>query len=124
VEAADEASSRIGRPVLADFAPEQGTIGVPADSRGVFAVTAMDLEGRPRPYGVIGTPAYLDLAQRQLLFVPDQVGAGTGPAFGTTLSNAFAAGMAASFLSSGQSRAEVDAWLRQHQGYALRLPAR
>ena len=112
----------MGRPQLQDYVTDQGSLGIPADSRGVFSVTSASLDNRTLPYAVAGTPAYLDLAKQQLLFVHDQVGIGSGAAFGTPLANAYAAGMTASLLSSGMSRAEVQAWLRSHQGHVLRLP--
>jgi hypothetical protein len=82
-------------------------------------VTAMTLDGRTTPYAVVGSPAFIDLAQRQVIFGYAAVGEETGAAFGADRANAFAAGLAASLLSSGKSRSEVQAWLREHQGYAL-----
>jgi hypothetical protein len=56
-----------------------------------------------------------------LLFVPDQVGDGMGCAFGAPLATSFTAGMAASMLSSGMTPNQVQALLRRHQGFALRV---
>jgi hypothetical protein len=79
----------------------------------------MTLDGRTTPYAVVGSPAYVDLAQRQIIFGYDAVGDEAGAAYGADRANAFAAGLAASLLSSGKSRAEVQVWLREHQGYML-----
>jgi hypothetical protein len=122
VEAIDPESRMVGRPVFADFATDRGTLGIPGDSRGVFTVTSTDLAQKTQPYGAVGTPAYLDLAKRQLLFVPDRVGEGAGAAFGTPLATSFTAGMAASLLSSGMPHEQVRSLLHQHQGFALRTP--
>jgi hypothetical protein len=119
VEATGDKTRRQGRPILADYATDQGTLAVPADSTAISAVTAMTLDGRTTPYAVVGSPAFLDLAQRHVIFGYDAVGEETGPAFGADRANAFAAGLAASLLSSGKSRAEVQSWLREHQGYVL-----
>jgi hypothetical protein len=124
VEAIDDKNRKMGRPVFADFATEQGTLGVPGDSRGLFAITAMALDGNTTPYAVIGAPAYLELAQRHLIFDYDAVGDPTGAAFGADRAAAFAAGTAAAILSAGESRSDVEAWLRRHQGYALQSPTR
>jgi len=121
VEAIDAENRLMGRPQFADFATDQGTLGIPGDSRGLFTVTSIDLENRTTPYGVAGTPPYLDLAKQHLLFVPDRVGEGMGCAFGTPLATSFTAGMAATMLSSGMTKNQVQAVLRRHQGYALRV---
>ena len=119
VEAIGDKTRRQGRPVLADYATDQGTLAVPGDARTISAVTAMTLDGRTTPYAVVGSPAYIDLAQKHVIFGYDAIGEETGAAYGADRANAFAAGLAASLLSSGKSHAEVEAWLREHQGYVL-----
>jgi hypothetical protein len=121
VEAIDSENRLMGRPQFADFATDQGSLGIPGDSRGLFTVTSMDLENRTVPYAVVGTPPYLELAKQHLLFVPDHVGDGMGCAFGTPLATSFTAGAAASMLSSGMTTNQVETALRQVQGYALRV---
>ncbi len=121
VEAIDPENRLHGRPQLADFSTDQGTLGIPGDSRGLFTVTSMDIHNKTVPYAVVGTPPYLELARQHLLFVPDHVGDGMGCAFGTPLATSFSAGMAASLLSSGLTPNQVNAVLRQHQGFALRV---
>lgn len=121
VEATDPENRLVGRPQFADYSTDQGTLGIPGDSRGLSTVTSMGLDNKTMPYAVVGTAPYLDLAKQHLLFVPDQVGDGMGAAFGTPLATSFAAGMTASLLSSGKTPGEVQSLLRQHQGYALRV---
>lgn len=121
VEAIDPESRLVGRPQFADFTTDQGTLGVPGDSRGLLTVTATDAEHRSLPYAVIGTPPYLELARQHLLFVPDRVGLGTGPAFGSPLSTAFTAGLTASLMSTGLTAHQAEAILRRQQGYAVRV---
>lgn len=121
VEAIDGDSRFLGRPQFADFATDAGTLGIPGDSRGLVTITSMELPNRTTPYAVVGTPPFLELARQHLLFVPDHVGEGTGPAFGASLATSFTSGLAASLMSTGLTPGQAQAILRQQQGSALRL---
>lgn len=123
VEAIDGESRLLGRPQFADFATNQGSLGSPGDSRGLLAITSVDSRGKTVPYAVVGTPPYMELARQHLLFVPDRVGEGSGPAFGTTLSTSFTSGVAASLMSSGLTPEQARAILRRQQGSLLRVGA-
>ncbi|MEI7685924.1 MAG: hypothetical protein WCL32_12930 [Planctomycetota bacterium] len=121
VEAIDSENRLLGRPQFVDFATDQGTLGIPGDARGLLTVTATDAQQRTVPYAVVGTPPYVELARQHLLFVPDRVGEGSGPMFGTPISTSFTAGLAASLMSGGLTPAQAQAILRRQQGFALRV---
>jgi hypothetical protein len=111
-----------GRLVLADYATDLGTLGLPADGRFVIAVGAADRERRPRSYAALGPPAFLELARTPTLFQYDDVGLGTGPAFGAPLASAFAAGLTASVLSSGVPQERLLERIRMQPGHLYHAP--
>lgn len=123
VEAADEATRRKGRIVLDDWWSENGALGMPAGAQSVISVGAVGLDGRPRETSNQGPPAYLDLAKKPSIYMFDAVGVGRGPAYGTTLANAFAAGQAAAMMSSGMSAEQIRESIRLQQGQIFRRVA-
>ncbi|HMF16562.1 MAG TPA: hypothetical protein VKE98_05110, partial [Gemmataceae bacterium] len=112
-----------GRPVFLDFATELGSIGMPADARGVFAIAAASLDDKVQPHSAIGQPHNLELFPRPILaYDPLDLGPDSGGAFGASLANSFAAGLAAALLSSGMTPDQLAAYLRQQAGKVLRVP--
>src|SRR5262249_28800290 len=104
VEVIDEASRKQGRPVFADYPVDTGSIGVPGDTRNAITVGAADFKNQPRPYTSIGSPLNAELSRRPTVLSYDglDLGIGGGPrAYGANLATPFAAGMAATILSSG-----------------------
>ncbi len=122
VEVADDAHRRQGRPQLADFSTAAGGIGMPADARSVIAVGAADLKGRAQPYSAAGPPPFVDLATKPNIFAFDAVRQGKGGALGTSLSASFAAGAAATLLSTGMTVEQMRELLRQQKGELFRAP--
>jgi hypothetical protein len=116
-----------GRPVFADFATDQGSVGSPGDARSVITVGAADRQDKPRPYSAGGPLAFAELATKPTLLAYDglQVGPeGTGGAFGTSVAAPFAAGTAATLMSAGMSRDNVLKLLKQQNGRVLKVPAK
>jgi hypothetical protein len=120
VEAADEATRAKGRIVLDDWWTENGALGMPAGAQTVISVGAVGLDGKARETSNQGPPAYLDLAKKPSLFMFDAVGIGHGPAYGTTLANAFAAGQAAAMMSAGKTADQVREAIRLNPGQIFR----
>jgi len=87
-------------------------------------VAAADWNGKPQPTSALGPPAFVELARKPSLLAYDQVVATQGPAYGTSLANAFAAGTAASLISSGLSREQLSTLFRERQGKVLVVPAK
>jgi hypothetical protein len=112
-----------GRPVFADFATDAGSVGVPADSRGVVSVGAVDSSDRPHPASALGPPANLDGVRRPNIFSYADIQPGTknGGAYGTSLATSFAAGSTAVLLSSGSSPSVVEQFLQRQNGVILHL---
>lgn len=114
VEAVSGDAARKGRPILGLFTNE-GSVGVPADGRDLMAVGAARFDGKAEIFSSMGPPAGLELFLTPRLFSYDRLGGQKnvqGPAFGTSLSAPFAAGMAASVLSAG-SPEQTRRWLQQ-----------
>jgi hypothetical protein len=127
VDVTDPPSRGQGRPVFLTFATDLGDIGVPADARTVITVGSVSLDDQLQPYTAAGPPANLELFRKPNIFAYDalRVGPeGTGGAFGTSLSTSFAAGLAASVLSSGMTRDQFLAYLQEQSGRVLRVPSR
>ncbi len=122
VEVTDDASHARGRPVFLDFPTDLGTVGVPADARGVITVGAADLNDRLEPYSAAGPPANLELFRKPDVFAYDSLRLTNGGAFGTSVSTAFAAGMAATLMSSKISRDGTVQYIRSRAGYVMRMP--
>jgi hypothetical protein len=105
-----------GRAVLHDFPTAAGTVGMPADARGVITVGAADGGGKAEPFSADGAPYGLGLLAKPDVLAFDQ-GEGTGPAA------CFAAGLTAAAHSGG---AAFSAWreaLQVRTGGLLRVPA-
>jgi hypothetical protein len=123
VEFVDPAWRGKGRPVFLDFATEVGNIGMPADARCVFAVAAANLDGKVQPYSAMGKPHNLELFPMPILaYDPLDLGPDSGGAFGASLANSFAAGLAAALLSSGMTPEQLAAYLCRQEGKVLRVP--
>jgi hypothetical protein len=127
VEVLDEATRPLGRVLLLDHATDQGSLGLPADAKGVLTVGAVDLSGKPFPSSAAGPPAFQDLggkpdllAYAALQVVPE----GSASAYGTSLAASFAAGWAAAVLSSGMSPDHLKEAIRQQGGKVMRIPER
>jgi hypothetical protein len=127
VRAVDDKVGREGRPVLGDFATSTGTIGMPADSRGVVTIGAAGFDNRPEPYSAKGPPANLEFFVCPQALAYDRLQFGVEPpgvAFGTSLATPFAAGLAASLRSAGVGRDEFLRLLCQRPGAVLVAPRR
>jgi hypothetical protein len=107
VEASDEASRSLGRPVFLDYFTREGSLGMPADSRGVFTIGAADRSRNPASYTAFGPPLNRELlAKPDLLVVEDtRLGPEGATAYGTSLAAARAAGLAARALFTGTNAA-------------------
>jgi hypothetical protein len=98
VQAMDGAARGAGRPVWLDYAGGEGAVGTPADATMTITAGASDAAGR-RPYSPHGSPLGMRLLIRPELLVPDGLAPGGGT--GTSISAAFAAGVAASAITAG-----------------------
>ncbi len=123
----DEPHRLMGRPIWRDYATQIGTLGIPADARAVNTIGAANFDDKTQSYSPTGPPANLDLYRHPPLLAYDalQIGPeGTGGAYGTSVSACFAAGMAASLLSSGMSPPDLHKHLNRQRGKVLKvLPA-
>lgn len=125
VQATDEVQRLQGRPVLLDYATGLGSIGTPADSRGVIAVGAANLKDRPQPYTSPGPPSDMELAKVPGLFMYDTLSIapeGTPGPQGSSLATPLAAGAAATLLSSGMSAERVQRILDELRGKVFVAP--
>ncbi len=98
---------------------------MPSDARGLVTVGAADLAGQPAAFSSPGPPIYLELLTKPDALAFDRLGVetGAGPiAFGSGLSNAFAAGQAAVLLSGHMPSDEVERLFHSQKGKLLRLP--
>jgi hypothetical protein len=113
-----------GRPVFLDYATELGNIGTPADAREAIVIAAADLTDKAQLHSSAGQPADLELFPRPILAYDTlDLGPDSGGAYGSSLANSFAAGLAASLLSSGMSREQLVHYLHRQAGKVLRVPA-
>ncbi len=98
------AQGHTGRAVFVDYATDEGSLGMPADSRTLVTVGAANPEGKPDPASTMGPPLNRALLHKPNILAYDSVslpGAiNTGRA-GTSIAASFAAGMTASLLSAG-----------------------
>jgi hypothetical protein len=124
VETIDDTVRLQGRTVFADYATDAGTVGMPADSRGVISVGAAGLDGKPRPETAVGAMPFVELSQRPMLLAYDALQLDAGTAFGSSIATAYAAGTAAAMLSAGVPREQLRIWLSSHDGRVLRVPAK
>jgi len=105
--------------VFADQTTDAGTLGIPAEARGVFAVGAHGANDKVQAYSAEGPPAFADLAPGPQLYERDQlqvVPAGQTAAFGTSLAASYTAGWAASVSSDGFQRERMMWFLQARQG--------
>ena len=93
--------------MLADFSTEVGALAMPGDAANVITVGAAGWDGKAQPYSAAGPPAFVELAKKPTLFAYDQVLTEKGPAFGTSVANAYAAGVAAVLSGAGNSHEEL-----------------
>jgi hypothetical protein len=113
-----------GRAVFADFATKEGQFGVPGDTHQLIIIGAADAMGQPRPFSATGAPWNMELLGRPTFLAFDEGGAGEqGGAFGSSLANGLAAGVAASALSAGGPRLKLFESLQVRPGEVLRVPA-
>lgn len=97
-----ESADGTGRLTLADYASTAGGVAVPADARSVRAVGAAGPDGKIRPLTATGGGPETDLHRKPDLLAPDTIpGVPDGPARGSDLATAFAAGWAAAVQSAG-----------------------
>ncbi len=122
VQTVDEVSGAKGRPVFLDFVTDAGAMGTLADAHAVIAVGAADLAGRPRPTTPVGSPAGQDLTRKPDVLAYDALPLPAGGAYGSSVANAFAAGLAAATLSAGMTPEQFRMWLRQQSGRVLQVP--
>jgi hypothetical protein len=122
VETIDEVMRLQGRVVFNDYWTEGGTVGSPADSRGVISVGAADLDGKSRPYSAIGPLAFVELSRRPHVLAYNALQLDAGTAFGSSVASAFAAGTATSLLSAGVQRDALLTWFQGQEGKLLKVP--
>lgn len=109
----------MGRVVFADFYTDAGTLGVPAEARGIWTVGAVEERGKKRPYSAEGPPAFSGLRMGPVLYAPDalQLGeAGHGGAFGTSVAASLTAGWVAAVGSETFQRERMLLWLGSVRG--------
>ena len=98
------AGGNTGRAVFVDYATDEGSLGMPADSRTLVTVGAANPEGKPDAASTMGPPLNRPLLHKPNILAYDSVslpGAiNTGHA-GSSIATPFAAGMTASLLSAG-----------------------
>jgi hypothetical protein len=120
VEVLDDANRLHGRAVIADFATDTGSIGIPMDARNVVSVGAATFDHKPQPYSAFGSPVGMELSRRPWLYAYDELELAGGGAYGTSVANAFAAGAVASMMSAKLGREEIVRLLRAQEGQVLR----
>src|SRR5262249_21556293 len=110
---------------LESYFTNEGTVGLPADSRGAITVGAADLAGQAEPFSAPGPVMGLELFVKPNVLAYDGLGLGKGggAAYGTGLATPFAAGLAASTFSAGVGRPEFLQVLERERGKVLRVPA-
>jgi hypothetical protein len=124
VEAVDEASRSRGRPVFVDYAPGEGSLGMPADARRVITVGAADRSNKPQSYSATGPAMNLELLAKPdvLVYEDGRFGVEGATAYGTSLATPSAAGLAARALFTGTTQAEYWKALKAKPGQVLRIP--
>jgi hypothetical protein len=125
VSVIDPGAAARGRPVFRDYSTGQGSIPILADTRSLIAVGAADFTGHPQPYTSTGSPGILWNFVKPNILVYDQLaltGTDVGPARGASLATPFAAGMAASWLSSGAQPQAISTRLLPLHSTLWRLP--
>jgi subtilisin family serine protease len=107
VEVVDEPSRAAGRPVFLDYQTDEGSLGMPADSRGVITVGAADGKRQPQAYSAPGPPMNLELLVKPDILVAEdgRLGPEGAIAFGANVATPYAAGLAARALFTGANQA-------------------
>jgi hypothetical protein len=119
---ADEALRSQGRLTFADFIPGTGNLGMPADSRGLFTVGAIDRFGKVEPFSALGPAVGEGLSGKPELFALGALPAGvlvSSTSAGTRLSAGIAAGWVACELSASGSANQVFSALNSLPGKRL-----
>ncbi len=127
VEVLDEASAGKGRPVFLDYRTDEGTLGMPADAHSLVTVGAASESGRPVSAGARGPVLGILLLPKPDVFAYDGWHldfAGGKPADRVGVAAPFAAGLAASVLSSGAPPGVLVQALGAQQGTTIRVPER
>ena len=122
-----DGTHRAGRAVLADFATDAGSVGLPGDARSIVTVGAADWSDRPQPYSAGGPLAFAELACKPTLLAYDALRLappGSGGAVGTSVATAFAAGTVATLVSAGMPPEAAQHYLQHLNGNVLKVPAR
>jgi hypothetical protein len=105
-----------------DYPTDVGGLGIPADSRGLFTVGAIDRDGRIDPATVLGPALGRELHSKPDFFAPGVVlGKSDWTPFGSDMATPFAAGANAALLSSGMSGRRLEQFLRSGPGHSLRV---
>lgn len=114
----------IGRPVFADFASDEGTIGIPGDGQSMFTVGAADAANQPRPTTALGPALGLELLAKPNFFSYDGLPIGGAAARGSGIAASFAGGLAASVLSGGATPDGLRLFMSDRPEGILRVPRR
>jgi hypothetical protein len=125
-EVTDAESRAVGRPVLIDFASNEGTIGMPGDSRSVFTIGAVDRNNRPQPYGSPGPAVNLELLGKPNFLTYDGLDVGgddPGGVRGSSIAASFAAGLTATALGANIPPAAFLTVQPPRPGSLLQIPA-
>lgn len=120
----DDASRAVGRPVFADYAPDFGNVGMPADANFARTVGAAGPNGEPRSYSATGPAFGRELLAKPGVLLYDGLKLPSGQAaYGTAPATGLAAGMAALFGGTQRTQAgySTGPW-RVQPGSLLRLP--
>jgi hypothetical protein len=119
-----EAAEGTSRFAFSDYATAEGGVAVPADARSVLAVGAADANGKPRPTSAEGAGPGTELRRKPDLLAPDTFPTiAGGSTQGSDGAAAFAAGWAASLLSSGVSPASFPDRIGVSPGGLIEVPA-
>jgi len=108
-----------GRIVFAEAATDAGTLGIPAEARGMVVVGAIDEKGRKELFSAEGPPAFAALGAGPTLYAPDRLQLapkGQGITFGSTNSASLAAGWLAAAFTDAFQRERVLFWLNAARG--------
>jgi subtilisin family serine protease len=109
---------------LRDWHTNQGSIPLLADTQTVIGVGAANLSDEPEPWTTAGAPGTLWNVMKPNVLAYDRLQlapAGSGSAYGASLSTPFAAGVAASLLSGGSNREALQGYLQKQEGKLLRV---
>jgi hypothetical protein len=124
LEVVDDPSRAAGRPVFLDYATDEGTLGMPADSRGLITVGSADRANHAQSYSATGPAMNLDLLVKPNLLVYDDGRLGTegAVAYGADLAAGYAAGLAVRSLFHGQTVAQYWQAIQGRPPRVLKVP--